>query len=195
MPTIHCPACKQSYDVENTTIGKKVQCAVCNEKFVAQIEEAVLLLKKPAKQQSCFPQADQPPYKLTGYTSLAREQEQAGHATQNQNKDQQQVVYIQVPTNQKSRGIYVMLGLFLGCFGIHNFYAGHIARGIAHLVLAIWPSIGVLVRLSRIEGDYAQYDVAYAVQGLLITWLVNIIWVIIELVKIKKDGKGIPMNC
>lgn len=184
MPTIHCPFCNQSYDVNNTTIGKKVQCAVCNETFVAQKEEAILLLKKPAKQQSCFPQANQP-----------LEQEQAGCGTQKPNTPQQQVVYIQVPSNQKSRGIYVMLGLFLGCFGIHNFYAGHIARGIAHLVLAVWPSVGVLVRLSRIEGDYAQYDVAYAVQGLLITWLVNIIWVIVELITIKKDGRGIPMNC
>ena len=86
MPTIHCPSCKQSYDVEPDTIEKKVQCAVCNEKFVAQIEEAVLLLKNPAKQQSCFPQADQPPYKQTGYTSQTREQEQAGHVTLNQNK-------------------------------------------------------------------------------------------------------------
>ena len=87
-----------------------------------------------------------------------------------------------------------MLGLFLGCFGFHDFYAGHIGRGVAHLVLVLWFSVGFLVRLSRIEGDYAQYDVASAVQSLVISWLVNIVWVIIELIVIKKDGKGNPME-
>jgi hypothetical protein len=28
----------------------------------------------------------------------------------------------------KSRGVYIILGLFFGCLGIHNFYAGHNGR-------------------------------------------------------------------
>ena len=34
-PKILCPFCKQSYEVEPDVIGKKVQCSVCNETFVA----------------------------------------------------------------------------------------------------------------------------------------------------------------
>ena len=36
MPTINCPYCNQTYDVEANVIGQKVQCAICNETFVAQ---------------------------------------------------------------------------------------------------------------------------------------------------------------
>ena len=194
MPTIHCPSCNQSYDIESDMIGKKVQCAVCDEKFVAQSEEAVLLLKKPKEQHSRLSQEEQAPYIQNGHTSQLQRQGRTGFGTQNPGNPQQQIVYIQVPANQKSKGIYVMLGLFLGCFGIHDLYAGHIGRGVAHLVLALWFSVGFLVRLSRIEGDYAQYDVALATWTLLISWLVNIIWVIIELFIIQKDGKGNPME-
>jgi len=36
MPTIICPFCQQSYDVEPDIIGEKVRCAVCNGAFIAQ---------------------------------------------------------------------------------------------------------------------------------------------------------------
>jgi len=37
----------------------------------------------------------------------------------------------------KSRVAYVLLALFLGCFGIHNFYAGYFGRASAQLVLTL----------------------------------------------------------
>ena len=84
-----------------------------------------------------------------------------------------------------------MLGLFFGTLGVHDFYAGHIARGVAHFCLGIWFLLGFLVRLSRAED---AIDVSFAFLLLLIVFLVNFAWVIIELIRIKKDGKGIPME-
>lgn len=46
----------------------------------------------------------------------------------------------------KSRGIYVILGLFLGSLGIHNFYAGRFGRGAGQLVCTI-TVIGIVVSL------------------------------------------------
>lgn len=40
-------------------------------------------------------------------------------------------------SSKKSRTAYVLLGLFLGFFGIHNFYAGYSGRGIAQLLICI----------------------------------------------------------
>lgn len=35
----------------------------------------------------------------------------------------------------KSRNIYILLAFLLGCFGVHNFYAGRIKRAIGQIVL------------------------------------------------------------
>lgn len=34
--TIYCPQCHQEYDLDESTIGCNVQCAVCNTEFIAQ---------------------------------------------------------------------------------------------------------------------------------------------------------------
>src|SRR5690606_6456155 len=66
----------------------------------------------------------------------------------------------------KSRGVYVILGLFLGLLGIQNFYAGYFGRGASQLLISLilgWCVIGLVV-------------VAF--------------WVIIELFVITHDAAG-----
>jgi TM2 domain-containing membrane protein YozV len=67
----------------------------------------------------------------------------------------------------KQKIIFILLGIFLGTFGIHNFYAGYIGKGVAQLLITIL-SVGFLA---------------------IISW----IWAIIEIVTITKDSKGVPM--
>src|SRR5262249_39341966 len=43
--------------------------------------------------------------------------------------------YMQMPLSSRSRAGYVLLGLFLGCLGVHNFYAGYSGRGAAQLLI------------------------------------------------------------
>jgi len=38
-------------------------------------------------------------------------------------------------TSLRQRAIFILLGLFLGSLGIHNFYAGYYGRGVSQLVL------------------------------------------------------------
>lgn len=76
---------------------------------------------------------------------------------------------VSVVKTAKSRGIYIILGLFFGMFGIHNFYAGHYTRGVFQLLC------------TAILGWF--------VIGLVIT----AIWVIIDLIYMKEDGAGDPM--
>lgn len=211
--TIICPYCKQSYDVEPNVIGKKVQCAVCNESFIAHQnrsnQQNSFILK--SEQQSSMPQqsyykqapqkTQQPPpyyvYNVPGFDHAGNIPPPQGQTQfaygmpQNPAYPQQQIVYVQVPSRAKNRGIFVMLGIFLGNLGIHDFYAGHIARGVAHLGLGLWFYVGFLVKISRSEDIF---DVSYAFQVLFIAFLVNNIWAIVEVIKITKDGKGIPME-
>ena len=61
-----------------------------------------------------------------------------------------------------NRVMYIILGIFFGLFGIHNFYAGYKGRGIAKILLSI-----LIVPILFVE-----------------------LWVLIELVATKTDGKG-----
>ncbi|MDO8530932.1 MAG: TM2 domain-containing protein [Dehalococcoidia bacterium] len=69
----------------------------------------------------------------------------------------------------KSRGTFIILGVLLGWLGIHNFYAGYYARGAVQLLIAVvlgWLIVGLVI---------------------------NIVWVVFELVAVKVDAKGNAM--
>ena len=70
--------------------------------------------------------------------------------------------------DQQSRVGYIFLGLFLGDFGLHNFYAGYVARGVVQLLLTI-ASFGLLCWIS---------------------WL----WAVIEIITVSKNAKGVEFR-
>ncbi len=70
----------------------------------------------------------------------------------------------------KSRAVFVVLGLFLGGLGIHNFYAGYSTKGVIQLVLTL-------------------------VLGILIIPLFAVgIWVLIEVITVREDSDGLPFT-
>ena len=70
---------------------------------------------------------------------------------------------------EKSRGVYIILGLLLGLLGIHNFYAGYYGRGAAQLAITV-------------------------LTGWLGGFVITAIWVIIELFVVDIDATGTPMS-
>lgn len=71
----------------------------------------------------------------------------------------------------KSRGIYIILGLFLGgLFGIHNFYAGRYMPAVCQLVITILTG-WLILPLGAVA-----------------------IWVILECCTVRKDGSGVLMR-
>lgn len=68
----------------------------------------------------------------------------------------------------KSRLIYILLAIFLGGLGIHNFYAGRMGSAVAQLLITLL-SCGILS---------------------IITW----IWAIIDIITVKTDGEGRPFT-
>ncbi len=65
------------------------------------------------------------------------------------------------PSTQKSKMTAGLLGIFLGGFGVHNFYLGYTGKAIAQIVLslcfgigAIWGLIeGILILCGKINTD------------------------------------------
>jgi len=75
---------------------------------------------------------------------------------------------VRLEVAMKSRLAFILLGLFLGCFGIHNFYAGYTGRGVAQLLITIL-SLGLLSP-------------------------VVFIWNIVEVCVVDHDRQGEPMR-
>ena len=71
---------------------------------------------------------------------------------------------------QKSRLVYILLAIFLGGFGVHNFYAGYIGKGVAQLLITL------------------------LLFWLIIPIFIVFIWVIVEICTVTKDANGVPFN-
>ena len=69
---------------------------------------------------------------------------------------------------RKSRVTYILLALFLGGLGIHNFYAGRTGCGVGQLLITLF--------------------LCWLIFPIFIIWL----WVIIEMCVVNKDGNGVP---
>ena len=85
---------------------------------------------------------------------------------------QQQPLMVQpvMMASSKSRVAYILLGLFLGGLGIHNFYAGYGGKGAAQLLLTLflWWTIVVPIAVT--------------------------IWVLIEVCTVDRDAFGNRMT-
>ena len=71
----------------------------------------------------------------------------------------------------KSRTAYVLLGLFLGYLGIHNFYAGYTGKGVAQLLLCLFSPVLFFIPL-----------------------LVLFVWTLIEICTVTQDAQGIRFH-
>jgi TM2 domain-containing membrane protein YozV len=68
----------------------------------------------------------------------------------------------------KSRTTYIVLGIFLGALGVHNFYAGYVGRAVGQLCLTVL-TLGYLG---------------------IISW----IWAIVEICIVEKDSTGLRFS-
>lgn len=109
--------------------------------------------QQPYQQQSYQQQSYQQPYQQTGYQPPVYTPNVGGEA--------------------KSKIAAGLLGIFLGCLGVHNFYLGFTGKAIAQLLISVL-SCGALAVVSAIWG---------LIEGILI--LVG---------NISTDARGIPLT-
>lgn len=70
--------------------------------------------------------------------------------------------------SHRSRTTYILLGVFLGMLGIHNFYAGHTGRAVGQLCLTVLTLL----------------------YGAVFAW----IWAIVEICVVTRDGAGLDFS-
>jgi TM2 domain-containing membrane protein YozV len=68
----------------------------------------------------------------------------------------------------KERIAYILLGIFLGVFGVHNFYAGYTGRAVAQLLISV---------LTLFFGSF-----------------ISAIWAIIDVCTVTADASGVPFK-
>jgi TM2 domain-containing membrane protein YozV len=88
---------------------------------------------------------------------------QAGPVPQTQQASNS-LPYYYVTPQPKTRVIFALLGIFLGAFGVHNFYAGYVKKGTIQLCVTLLSCF------------YAS----------LVSW----VWAIIEICTVNKDSDG-----
>jgi TM2 domain-containing membrane protein YozV len=113
---------------------------------------------QPAPYQQPYPPPYPPPVAPPSY-SYNQYQQQALVAPQ---------PYPIYQVEPKSRVVFILLAIFLGAFGVHNFYAGYVGRGIAQLLLTF-------------------FTCGY---GAILVF----IWSIIEIIAVDRDTNGVPMT-
>lgn len=86
-----------------------------------------------------------------------------------------------IPANAKSKMAAGLLGIFLGAFGVHNFYLGYTSRAVLQLVLTI---VGLCLSCIVVG--------VFLVLGIEIWGLVEGIMILTG--KINTDGNGVPLG-
>ncbi len=140
----NCPKCGKLLEAEDSWNGLQTQCPECSQTITIQRTDSTVC-PTPQVQPQVSPQAPvQPPPNINVIVNPG------GMA----------------PKKPRNRIVYVLLGLLLGGFGVHNFYAGRTTPGIIQLLLTLF-CIGTVVVP---------------------------IWVIVEMFAVTRDGDGVEME-
>ena len=87
--------------------------------------------------------------------------------------------------NYKSRIGYIVLGLFFGTTGIHDFYAGLNTRGFIHFGISLGIIFFAITFTKNTEEALAVSLGLSVLHG---------VWPLAEIIVVNKDGNGMPMK-
>jgi TM2 domain-containing membrane protein YozV len=165
---ITCPACARILEVDAEAVGQEVECGACLHVFVAKVDAQTTPATPVCNAESTEKPWHKPPEgKRKGVND--------GLKYDDDDHDPDLSRGRMGRPNQRSRVSYILLGLFLGNWGAHNFYAGRNGAAIAQLLISA-----------------ISIPLCCVVVGFF-TFLIPTIWAIIDILVIERDGDGVPM--
>lgn len=125
---ISCPHCGQHYDVEETDLGKEADCTCCGKRFSLQPTVIPVIPAQPPPSLGACPYC-------------------GGEITPGVKKCRHCGEWIEPSAKPVSPVVYVILALFLGGIGVHNFVVKQLYSGIEKILLLliawriifVWP--------------------------------------------------------
>ena len=148
---ISCPNCGHHYEVEEEFAGMSVDCSSCGKPFTVVIPEKTKrcpmcgeeILAVAKKCKHCGEYLDQVSRQIAGSN----------------------------PSYNVDRVSYTLVGLFLGCIGIHNFMDGNTRSGFGKIIIAVLALFFLIV--------WGVRGIPAVMSGLLGT----AVWTILDLIK------------
>lgn len=132
---IICPKCSTEYEIESGMIGQKVECQQCGFHWIVESDTIPKMKPCPMCGESIL--------------AVAKKCRFCGEYL---SKDA-------IPVRRKDRTTYCLLGILLGGWGVHNFYAGQFPAGIVKL---IFSAIGIAAVASCPPHEAAKVWIAPA---------------------------------
>jgi TM2 domain-containing membrane protein YozV len=165
----NCPHCQQPLEASEDILGETIECPACHGTTTlskSELQQKSNLPPSPPTTKTC-------PFCFEQILPTALKCKHCGEFLDPSLRRSRIVSSPAAPQFvrlAKSRGVYIILGLFLGgLFGIHNFYAGYYGTAAIQLLIILflgWTGVGIGI---------------------------NLIWVLIEVCTITVDGNGNPM--
>ena len=170
--TIHivCPACRNTLEIDPDMEGREVQCGACLEQFVAEPAGRERVRSATGDRSDSSDDEDE----RRSPRSVSRRRDEDDDDVERRPSRRSRRVR---DAEQKSRLTYILLGIFLGTWGVHNFYAGRTEPGIAQLVITL-ISIPLMF--------------VFCI-GLFTIWIPSV-WAIVEIIVVDRDGNNVPMD-
>ena len=154
----NCPHCGQHFEVEEELAGRSVECSSCGKPFT---------ISAPEPTKRC-------PMCGEEILAVAKKCRYCGEYLDESNQ----------PVQKKSRAVFILLGLFFGGLGIHNFYIGRTSTG-------LWEAlIGVIG--AGIFGVCIFNGIPYNLGSLMLGTLT--IWILWEIFTTTQDAAGNPLK-
>ncbi len=170
---IKCPACKAEYEMAENQVDKKFICSNCNTKFIIRGQEfPIQATDMKTSVEIVNDLRKHCPFCDELISVNAKKCKHCGEFLDTGIHKNETPVIINnninniVNRSTKSRGTYIILAIFLGLLGIHNFYAGYTVTGLIQLVLTC--------------------------TGIAVPFV--IIWIIADILFTTKDGAGQPFS-
>jgi TM2 domain-containing membrane protein YozV len=110
----------------------------------------------------------------------------------------QQVIYV---TQGKSRVSYILLALFFGGLGFHDFYAGYTGKGLLKIIVSVLGVLftfvgGVGAVAMAAGGELTDTNPAPALMPLFGMAMLGLqsFYVLIQIFTVNRDSKGVPFS-
>lgn len=189
---LKCPSCSQQVNIAPEFAGTSVKCPVCG----TQLSVPGVANSQPTPATQASGTATPPPIPDAAGENASSFAATSQQRTSSMNFSPQwndvknagastagtwsstMAPPIPAGTPAASRLVYIILAIFLGIFGVHNFVIGLSGRGAAQLAIG-----GTGVILLPCTGGLSFLLV-----------LAAFIWSVVDIVTITADAKGVPLN-
>src|SRR5436305_1615701 len=126
---VTCPTCNEALELDAQYTGQEVECGSCFQVFTAKAAKSS---SRRARDEDDRPRSRSSARKSSRYAGGDDDDDDDDRDDRPRRRTRRRSGGSR---SSKSRIAYILLGLFLGVWGVHNFYAGRTQQAVTQLLL------------------------------------------------------------